>query len=127
MRKIVEKEAIKKFNMISIVFLIELIIVTISAYPLFSMDGYIGIIIWLCLFAIALYTAIRIEKFKKNYNIQTYKEVLAFIDGKQLTHDETQQEIGKRIYQKIIFAFVAGVITFIVCLIVIFICQHLSN
>ncbi len=118
MRKIVEKEAIKKFNMISIVFLIELIIVTISAYPLFSMDGYIGIIIWLCLFAIALYTAIRIEKFKKNYNIQTYKEVLAFIDGKQLTHDETQQEIGKRIYQKIIFAFVAGVITFIVCLIV---------
>lgn len=126
MREIVEKATIKKFNVISVVFLIELIIVTISAYPLFSIDGYIGIVIWLCLFSIALYTAIRIERFKKNHDIQTYKEILAFIDGKQLTHDETQQEIGKRIYQKIIFAFAAGIIALIVSLVVIFICQHLS-
>jgi len=127
MREIVEKATIKKFNVRSIVFLMELIIVTISAYPLFRMDGYIGIIIWLCLFAATFYMAIKIEKFKKNYDIQTYKEILAFIDGKQLTHDETQQEIGKRNYQKVIFAFVVGVIALIVCLAVIFICQHLSN
>ena len=107
------------------VFLAELIIVTISAYPLFSIDGYIGIIIWLCLFAAALYTASRIEGFKKKHDIQTYKEILAFIDGKPLTHDETQQELGKRNYQKIIFAFLAGVIALIVCIIVIFICRHL--
>lgn len=104
-----------------------MIIVTISAYPLFSIGGYIGVIIWLCLFAITLYTAIKIEKFKKNHDIQTYKEILAFIDGKQLTHDESQQEIGKRNYQKIIFAFAASVIALIVCLAIIFICQHLSN
>lgn len=127
MKEIVEKATIKKFNVIGIVFLIELIIVTISAYPLFSIDGYIGVIIWLCLFAITLYTAIKIEKFKKKHDIQTYKEILAFTDGKQLTHDETQQEIGKRNYQKIIFAFAAGVIALIVCFAVIFICQHLSN
>lgn len=83
--------------MISVVFLIELIVVAVSAYPLFSINGNIGIIIWLCLFAITLYTASKIEKFKKSHNIQTYKEILAFIDGKQLTHDETQQEIGKEI------------------------------
>ncbi len=127
MRELVEKSTIKRFNVMSIVFLIEFIILTISAYPLFSIDGYIGIIIWLCLFSITLYTANRIEKFKKKHDIQTYKEILAFIDGKQLTHDETQQEIGKRNYQKIIFAFVTGVIAFIVCLVVIFIFQHLSN
>lgn len=127
MREAVENATIKKFNGISIVFLIELIMITISAYPLFSIDGYIGIIIWLCLFAITLYTAMKIEKFKKNYDIQTCKEILAFIDGKQLTHDETQQEIGKRNYQKIIFAFVTGAIALIVCLAVIFICQHLLN
>lgn len=127
MREIVEKETIKNFNVMSFIFLAELIMITISAYPLFSMDGYIGIIIWLCLFAVTVYTASKIEKFKKNYDIQTYKEILAFIDGKQLTHDETQQEIGKRNYQKIIFALSAGVIALVVCLIVMFICQHLSN
>ena len=96
MREIVEKATIKKFNVISVVFLIELIVVAISAYPLFNIKGNIGIIIWLCLFAITLYTASKIEKFKKSHDIQTYKEILAFIDGKQLTHDETQQEIGKK-------------------------------
>lgn len=127
MREIVEKATIKKFNMMSFAFLAELIIVTISAYPLFCIDGYIGIIIWLCLFAVTLYTASKIERFKKNYDIQTYKEILAFIDGKQLTYDETQQEIGKRNYQKTIFALLAGVIALVVCLMVISICQVLSN
>ena len=127
MREIVEKATIKNFNVISVVFLIELIVVAVSAYPLFSIKGNIGIIIWLCLFAITLYTASKIEKFKKSYDIQTYKEILAFIDGKQLTHDETQQEIGKRNYQKIIFAFIAGVIALMICFGVIFICQHLTN
>ncbi len=127
MREIVEKVTIKKFHVISVVFLIELIVVAVSAYPLFSIKGNIGIVIWLCLFAITLYTASKIEKFKKSYDIQTYKEILAFIEGKQLTHDETQQEIGKRNYQKIIFAFIAGAIALVICFVVIFICQHLIN
>lgn len=76
-----------------------------------------GIIIWLCLFAITLFTANRIEKFKKNYDIQTYKEILTFIDGRQLSHDEAQQEIGKRNYQKIIYAFIAGLIALIIFII----------
>ncbi len=127
MREIVEKETIKKFNVMSVVFLAELIVVTVSAYPLASIDGYVGVIIWLSLFAVTLYTTSKIERFKKNYDIQTCKEILAFIDGKQLTYDETQQEIGKRNYQKIIFAFLAGVTALAVCLAVIFICRHLSN
>ena len=126
MKEIVEKATIKKFNVISVVFLIELIVVAVSAYPLFSIKGNIGIVIWLFLFAITLYTASKIEKFKKRYDIQTYKEILAFIDGKQLTHDETQQEIGKRNYQKIIFAFIAGVIALIICFVVIFICSKIK-
>ncbi len=127
MREIVEKETIKKFNLMGFVYLVELLILIISAYPLFSIDGYVGVVIWLCLFAITLYTASKIEKFKKTYDIQTYKEILAFIDGKQLTYDETQQELGKRNYQKIIFAFGAGVIALVVCLVVIFIYQHFIN
>lgn len=125
MREIVEKAAIKKFNMMSVVFLTELTAITVSAYPLAIIDGYTGIVIWLCLFAVTLYTAGKIESFKKKHDIQTYKEILAFIDGKQLTHDEAQQEIGKRNYQKIILALLASIIALVVGLIVIFVCQHL--
>ena len=127
MREIVEKDTIKKFNVMSYIFLAELITLAISAYPLFSMDGQTGVLIWLCLFAVTFYTTSKIEKFKKNHDIQTYKEILAFIDGKQLTHDETQQEIGKRNYQKILYALLAGVIVLVVCLAEIFICRYLFH
>lgn len=40
MREIVEKATVKKFNLMGFVYLVELLILIISAYPLFSIDGY---------------------------------------------------------------------------------------
>lgn len=123
MRKKVDKGKIKEFNVMSYIFLAEMLIVTISAYPLAKMDGYIGVVIWVLFFAITFGTATIIERWKKDNDIETYKEILAFIDGKPLTYEESQQEIGKRIYQKILFALLAGVITLIICFIVILIME----
>ena len=80
--------------MISVVFLIELIVVAVSAYPLFSIKGNIGIVIWLFLFAITLYTASKIEKFKKSHDIQTYKEILAFIQNGEKTFEDAAKEFS---------------------------------
>lgn len=121
MRKLISEDKIKEFNVLSCIFYAEMLIVVISAYPLFKFMDYIGIIIWLLFFVITFGTAIIIERFKKTNDIQTYKEILAFIDGKQLTYEEQQQEIGKRLYQKIVFAFLVGIIAIILSLIVIFI------
>ena len=118
-REMVERAAARRFHMLGAVFLIELILVTVSAYPLARMEGHLGVAVWLCLFAAALYTAGKIEDFKKKHDIQTYKEVLAFLDGKPLTHDEAQQEIGKRNYQKMLFALVAAVMALAVSFLVI--------
>ncbi len=123
MRKKVDKGKIKEFNVMSYIFLAEMLIVTISAYPLAKMDGYIGVVIWVLFFAITFGTATIIERWKKDNDIETYKEILAFIDGKPLTYEESQQEIGKRIYQKILFALLAGVIALIICFIVILIME----
>lgn len=121
MRKIIDSKKIKEFNVMSYVFLVEMLVLIISAYPLFKLLDFIGFIIWISLYIISFGTARVIERFKKENNIQTYKEIIAFIDGKKLTYEETQQEIGKRMYQKIILAFVTGIITFIICLIMMFI------
>ena len=123
MRKKVDKGKIKEFNVMSYIFLAEMLIVTISAYPLAKMDGYIGVVIWVLFFAITFGPATIIERWKKDNDIETYKEILAFIDGKPLTYEESQQEIGKRIYQKILFALLAGVIALIICFIVILIME----
>lgn len=124
MRKIIDSKKVKEFNVMSYIFLVEMLVLIISAYPLFKLLDFIGFIIWISLYIISFGTARVIERFKKENNIQTYKEIIAFIDGKKLTYEETQQEIGKRMYQKIILAFVTGIITFIICLIMMFIMKN---
>lgn len=124
MKKIVSKEKIEKFNIMSYIFLAEMLILMFSAYPLFKIDGYIGAIIWALFFVITIVTAI-IEKFKKNNDIQTYKEIIAFMENKSLSYEEVQQEIGKRNYQKILLAILTGLITFIIFIIEIFIMKKL--
>ncbi len=125
MKKIVSKEKIEKFNIMSYIFLSEMLILILSAYPLFKIDGYIGAIIWALLFVIAIVTATIIEKFKKNNDIQTYKEIIAFMENKSLSYEEVQQERGKRNYQKILLAILTGLITFIIFIIEIFIMKKL--
>lgn len=125
MKRIVSKEKIEKFNIMSYIFLVEMLIVMLSAYPLFTLDGYIGVIIWALFFVITFVTAIVIEKFKKKNDIQTYKEIIAFMENKSLSYEEVQQEIGKRNYQKILLAILTGLITFIIFIIETFIMKEL--
>lgn len=125
MKKIVSKEKLEKFNIMSYIFLVEMLILMFSAYPLFSIVGYIGVIIWILLFVITLLTATIIEKFKKNNDIQTYKEIIAFMENKSLSYEEVQQEVGKRNYQKILLAILTGLITFIIFIIEIFIMKKI--
>lgn len=125
MKNKIDEEKINKFNVISYIFTAEFLITIFSAYPLFCLNGYIGIIIWIFIFLITFTTSLIVEKLKKNNDIQTYKEIIAFIEKKSLTYEETEQEKGKRIYQKILLAILAGLITFIVILIEAVIIKHI--
>ena len=58
-----------------------------------------GIVIWLLWTVVALWWGWRIEQYKKTHDIHTYKEIIAFMDGKRLDELEKNQEIGKRPYQ----------------------------
>ena len=120
-KKLVNTQKVREFNIIGYIYLAELLILAITAYPLFKLEGNIGVIVWILFFLVTFFTAGIAEKIKKNNNIQTYKEILAFINSKQLNYEESQQELGKRMYQKILFAILAGVIVLIINLIIIFI------
>ncbi len=85
--------------------------------PLARFMGYVGFGI-LCLIYIAtIYYAIRVEKHKKNFNIQTYKEIVAFLEGKHMDELEKNQEYGKRPYQKFLLAIGAGLLAIVVSVI----------
>lgn len=115
MKKTINEVERKEFKALSNIYAVELIIMILSAYPLLKL-GIIGIIIWGLIVVITIATAFIVEKKKKEYNIQSYKEIVAFYENKSLTHEEKIQEKAKSNYQKIIYAFVTAVLTFIIFL-----------
>ena len=62
-----------------------------------------------------MYYAMKIEKYKKKNNIQTFKEIISFTEGKRLDEIEKAQEYGKRPYQKVLAAFISGLIALLIC------------
>lgn len=114
MREEINQQEYVRFHKNSMVLAILFIIIFMSLAPLVIFLKLYGLILWVVLWIIGLYYAWQVEKYKKKYDIQTYQEIVAFMDGKNLSDIEKAREEGKRIYQKIFMAGGAGIVGFIV-------------
>lgn len=110
MKKIISEKEMSDYNRISIVFTIEMLVMLISAYPLLKLAKIIGLIIWIIISTITLITALKIEKIYKKYDVRTYKEIVAFTEGKSLSKTEIIEEKAKRPYQQILLGIAGGII-----------------
>ncbi len=84
MKKEIDAQEFEKFQKDGNVFTVLFIILLIAPVPLVLLWKWAGLAIYLALFGITMIYAVRIEKYKKKYDIQTYKEIVAFTDGKSL-------------------------------------------
>lgn len=125
MKEQIKEEEVKQFKREGIIFSILMAVMLISAIPLAWFLGNTGRGIWCVLAVITVLYSFRIEKWKKNYNIQTYKEITAFYEGKTLDEIDRQREYGKRPYQKILLAIGAALIALAVCSVMGFVLSHL--
>ena len=82
--------------------------------------GVWAFIPWGIIWAISMYFAFKVEKVKKDNDVQSYKEIVAFSEGKLLDDIQKQREIGKRPYQKILLVIGSMLITFTVCVLISF-------
>ncbi|MCT4596657.1 MAG: helix-turn-helix domain-containing protein [Vallitalea sp.] len=110
----IKTEDIKSFDRDGAIFTVLLMTTVVLVVPLFLYLDFIGIAIWLVLFGITMYYAKRIEKQKKTHDIQTYREIIAFTEGKKLDQIEKRCEIGKRPYQKAFLVICSGLITLVI-------------
>lgn len=114
MKREIREEDKKKFESISNLYAVLLIASIISAYPLLYFLKVFGIVIWVLLFAITMVVAIRVEKYKKQFDIATFKEIVAFYDGKSLDEISKTKQVAVRPYQKVILAVVFGLLALVV-------------
>ena len=99
MKDEIKAEDIRKFRRDSRIYTVFLIGMIVLPMPLLRYLWGWGIVIWLLWSGAALWWSVRVEKYKKAHDIHTYKEIVAFLDGKRLDELEKNQEIGKRPYQ----------------------------
>ena len=127
MKEEIKKDEIAKMNRYGKIYTIMLIITAISAVLLFMWLGVWAFIPWGIIWAISMYFAFKIEKVKKDNDVQTYKEIVAFYEGKRLDDIHKQREIGKRSYQKILLVIGSAAVTLIVCVLIGFLMHILLN
>ena len=82
--------------------------------PMLKLFGIWGAVIFGVVFLHGFIKAVKVEKQKKKLDIQTYKEINAFMEGKRLDEIEKQREIAKRPYQKILLAIGCAVAAFVI-------------
>lgn len=116
MKEQIRIEDKKEFEKLSRIFGALLLVTMITPIPLVRFLKIAGIAIWCVLYAVAFYVALLVEKRKKQFNIQTYREIIAFTEGSTLDEISKAREEGKRPYQKVFLALAAGVITLVIAI-----------
>ncbi len=134
MKSEINQNEIKRFNKYSGIFSVLLIITILLTAPLIvllSVEGMVplkaaGVIVIVLLWAVTMAFAFKVEKIKKDNNISTYKEIVAFTEGKTLDEITTQREIGKRPYQRLVAALIGAGVGAVIAAIGIFISEIIS-
>lgn len=101
----------KNFERDTKVMVTLMILLMISSYPLVYFLEWLGLDIFVLLSIITMTYANRVERFKKKYDVQTYKEILAVSSGKLLDEIEKREERAKLPYQKPLIVTVFFLIT----------------
>lgn len=115
MKREIDDQECAAFQKDSTLFTILFAATLILPVPLVRFWGWYGLAAYIILFAVTMVYAIRVEKYKKKYNIQTYKEIIAFSEGKSLSEIEIAREEGKRPYQKVMAGVLSALVMLAVC------------
>ena len=118
MKEVIQREEVVKMKHYGAVYTILLTATVVSAVPLFMWLDTWAFIPWGIILAAAMFFAFKVEKVKKDNDVQTYREIAAFSEGKLLDDIQKQREIGKRPYQKILLVIASAAAAFAACILI---------
>lgn len=105
MKQEISQEAVDSFNREGRIFAAMCIVSAVTFIPAaalgFSRNQWWVLGLWVFLYGLTMYEAFRVEKLKKNHNLHTYREIVAYSEGRSLEELEAAEERGKRPYQAV--------------------------
>lgn len=115
MKKEISTQELAEFEKDAKIFTVFFVLMLLAPIPLVHFFLWWGLAMYALLAAVGLYFGLRVEKHKKKFDIQTYKEINAFLEGESLDEIEKARESGKRPYQKILLVLGSGLLAIVVC------------
>ena len=110
MKKQIDDQEKAAFRRDSHIFTALFAAMIVTCVPMALLWRWWGLAAWLVLAAVAFAWSFRVERWKKKFDIQTYKEIVAFTEGRPLSEIEKAREEGKRPYQKALLAAGSGLL-----------------
>lgn len=96
MKDQVKSEQVRTFNRLQLIGVLGMLLLIVTGMPLLEYGGAIGGVVWGAL-AVGVFLAFhRFEQIKSENDVQTYQEVLAFVNGRTLDDIEKEKEAKKR-------------------------------
>ena len=112
MKEEINQQEIQKMNRWGNLLAILLLALVILPVPLLRFLDTVGFLLVMGpLFVAAMAVALRVEKLKKDNDVHTYKEIVAFTEGKRLDELDRAVEKGKRPYQALVAALSTALVT----------------
>ncbi|MGC6770065.1 helix-turn-helix transcriptional regulator [Enterococcus sp. LJL128] len=93
-------------------------ILMIALMPLVKYYGWLGAVGPAIGMSIMLGAAVAIERLKKKHDVQTYSEILSFMENKEMTTEQVEKERRHLKRQKWLLALGSGILTIILLYIV---------
>lgn len=115
MKEKINTNDVNRYNRLAGIFTVLFILSVILPAPLVIKLGLAaGLAVYIPLYIVTMIFAIKIEKIKKNNNVQTFKEIVAFSKGETLDEITKQSEQKKIRSQAVIAILASGGLTFLI-------------
>lgn len=124
MEEIINEQDVKQMKFYGKMMLACLAIMIVTFGPLYLVTGLWGLIPEGILAIAMFYFATKLNGIQKENDLVTYKEIVTFMNGKNLDEISKQREIGKRNYQVVAVMIFTGLISGILSFTVVYICKH---
>jgi len=69
-----------------------MIMFLVSVAPAVYFFGNYGLIIPLVLFILLMFSSLKLEKIKKGHNLKTYRQIIAFVEGKPVSKEKPNKK-----------------------------------
>lgn len=106
---------VREIKIYSTMMQVSLLLAVVLLIPLIKLIGLYALIPCFGLWGCGMASAIKVEKIKRNNDVQTFKEIVAFTEGKRLDELKKLEERAKRPYQKILSVIATILITVLIC------------